>query len=345
MPAINRRWCLGDVEPNADLASLSLTQEHYVYDEEPAPSIEQGQILIQSHYFSPDPMNHAWARGLNGRFSPIPSGAPHRGGTAGVVVASKHPRFQEGDRITGFLEWADFNVSDGTDQLNASLYKVPPDIPLASGLGALGMTGLCGWLGMTDIGRPLPGDTVVVSGASGAIGSIAGQIAKLAGATVIGMARGEAKCQFVGSLGFDAVVDQSRNDWAEQLDTLCPAGIHVFFDNVGGAVLDNLLPRMVRGGRIVVCGATAHYTGEAGITNHLMLAIRGCTMKGFFYFDYAHAWSEARERMADLLRRGLIQDTLDITDGFDLVPSAALGQFQSANFGRKLVSVNDRPDN
>ena len=234
-------------------------------------------------------------------------------------------------------EGVSFGRYEGHDAVRAVW---PDDLPLASGLSALGMTGLCAWLGLSQIGQPIPEDTVVVSGASGAIGSLAGQIASLYGTRVIGTARGADKCQFVSELGFDAAIDQSQTDWPAQLAQLAPNGVDVFFDNVGGEVLDTLLTQMNPSGRIVVCGATAHYSPGASISNHMMLAVTGCTMKGFFYFDYQPYWAQARQRMAQLLSRGAIQDPLDITEGFDRVPQAALGQFQSANFGRKLIQVN-----
>ena len=340
MSTLNRRWCLAEVDAANDLSGLSLSREHFVYDEVPVPKPADGELLIRSAYFSPDPMNHAWARGLAGRFEAIPTGSPHRGGVAGIVEASRHPDFKPGDRVTGFLEWADYNLSRGSDLLDTPLQPVPDDLPLASGLSALGMTGLCAWLGLSQIGQPIPEDTVVVSGASGAIGSLAGQIASLYGTRVIGTARGAEKCQFASELGFDAAIDQSQADWPTQLTQLAPNGVDVFFDNVGGEVLDTLLTQINPSGRIVVCGATAHYSPGAAISNHMMLAVTGCTMKGFFYFDYQPYWAQARQRMAQLLSRGAIQDPLDITEGFDRVPEAALGQFQSANFGRKLIQVN-----
>jgi NADPH-dependent curcumin reductase CurA len=145
------------------------------------------------------------------------------------------------------------------------------------------------------------------------------------------------------SLGFDEVVDQAAGDWAERLARLCPAGIDVFFDKVGGEVLDAALLQMARRGRIVICGATAHYDGTARIANHTMLPVRGCTMAGFFYFDHLDHWPVGRERMADWLRSGTVREVLDIAEGFDAVPEAALGQFTGANIGRKLVRIAEDP--
>ncbi len=273
MTGTNRQWCVARPHEGTGLGGMSLSHDHFALNETAIPVPADGQLLIRSVYFSPDPMNHAWVRGVPGRFDPIPVGAPMRGGIAGRVVASRHPGFKVGDGVTGFLDWSDYCLSDGTDHTGTPLQRVPDGVPLASGLGALGMTGLCAWLGLADIGKPQPGDTVVVSGASGAIGSMAGQLAKLWGTRVIGTARGKAKCEMVMGLGFDAVIDQTSEDMVARLGELCPNGINVFFDNVGGPVLDAALLNMASRGRIVICGATAHYDGKATISHHTMLAV------------------------------------------------------------------------
>jgi NADPH-dependent curcumin reductase CurA len=283
---VNRQWCVARPHAGSGLAGMSLSRDHFHAADAPIPETRDGEVLIKSVYFSPDPMNHAWVRGVPGRLEPIPVGQAMRGGVAGRVVTSHHPAFEDGQGVTGFLDWSDFNVSNGTDRLGVPLQPIPEGVALASGLGALGMTGICAYLGLADIGKPVPGDTVVVSGASGAIGTIAGQIARLAGARVIGTARGEHKCAAVAPLGFDGVVDQTADGWSERLAELCPDGIDVFFDNVGGEVLDAALLLMAQYGRIVICGATAHYDGTGRIANHTMLAVRACTMAGFFYFDH-----------------------------------------------------------
>lgn len=339
----NRRWCVARAHDGSGLSGMSLSRDHFLASEAAIPEPEDGEALIKSVYFSPDPMNHAWVRGVPGRLPPIAVGDAMRGGVAGRVIASRHPLFRVGEGVTGFLDWADFNLSTGTDQLGVPLQRVPQGISLASGLGALGMTGLCAYLGLVDIGKPMPGDTVVVSGASGAIGTIAGQIAKLAGARVIGTARGPSKCAVASGLGFDEVIDQTADGWTERLAALCPDDIDVFFDNVGGEILDAALLLMARRGRIVICGATAHYDGTARIANHTMLAVRGCTMAGFFYFDHLDRWPEGRERLANWLRSGVIREVFDIAEGFEAVPDAALGQFAGANMGRKLVRIADDP--
>jgi len=342
MKAINRQWRVA--RPH-DGAGMSLGREHFAYHETHVPEPAKGEVLIRNIYFSCDPMNHAWVRGLPGRFDPIPVGNPMRGGVAGRVIASRHPDYRVGEGVTGFLDWADFVTSRGVDHTGTPLQRVPSGFSLATGLATLGMTGLCAYFGMTDIGKPGPGDVVVVSGAAGAIGSIAGQIARIAGARTVGIAGGQRKCGWlVDELGYDAAIDYKTGDIASRLSEVCPDGINVFFDNVGGAVLDAALVNMARRSRIVICGGMSSYGGSGyGITNHMMLAIQGCTMGGFFYFDYVDRFAEGIERLDQWLKEGQIKEVLDITEGFEAVPDAALGQFTGANLGKQLVRITDDP--
>ena len=342
----NRRWQVAKSPDSGGLAGsggLALTADIFGRGETAIPVPGPGELLVRSVYFSPDPMNHAWVRGIPGKFAGIAVGDPMKGGIAGRVVASNHPEWKAGDGVTGFLEWQDYVVSDGTDRLATPLQRVPAGVSLASGLATLGMTGLCAWLGVTEIGRTHPGDTVLVSGASGAIGSIAGQVARLAGARVIGIARGTAKCEAVRSLGFDDVIDFSEGDLAANITRLAPKGIDVYFDNVGGPMLDAALVNLAHGARIVICGATAHYSGPTPITNHLMLALSGASMTGFYYFDHIARWPEGRERLGRWLADGSIRELLDVAEGFEAVPAAALAQFSGGNTGRKLVRIADDP--
>jgi NADPH-dependent curcumin reductase CurA len=291
-------------------------------------------------------MSHAWVRGLPGKFDPLPVGAVMRGGIAGRVVASRLEGWNMGDQVTGFLDWADYSVSNGVDYMGVPLERVPVQVPLASGLSAMGMTGICAWIGLSDIGRPIPGDTVLVSGASGGIGSLAGQIAKVLGARTVGIAGGLEKCALVTGLGFDAVVDYKASGLTEQIAKACPDGANVFFDNVGGPLLDAALLNMANNGRIVICGALAHYGAQpTPIFNHMQLAMRSLSMQGFFYFSQTHRWAEARARIAQYLSNGSIRDPLDIAEGFDTVPEVAISQFAGGVKGRKLIHIAGSPAN
>ncbi len=342
----NRVWQVARLPDAGGVASdggLRLSTDVFGRSEIAVPEPGAGEVLIRAVWFSPDPMNHAWVRGIPGKFDPIAIGQPMKGGIAGRVIASNHPDWHEGDGVTGFLEWQDYVVSDGTDRLGAPLQRVPAGVALESGLATLGMTGLCAWLGMTGIGRPQPGDIVLVSGASGAIGSIAGQVARLAGARVIGIARGAAKCDLVRSLGYDAAIDATAGDLPAAIRAEAPGGVDVFFDNVGGFMLDAALANLAHGARVVICGATAHYDGPTPVTNHLMLAMKGASMAGFFYFDHVARWAEGRARLRRWLAAGDIREVIDVSHGFDTVPDAALAQFEGRAAGRKLVRIADDP--
>ncbi|MCK9563218.1 MAG: NADP-dependent oxidoreductase [Bacteroidales bacterium] len=337
--AINRQWLVGQVEDHGP--GLSLTREHYVYHEASRPEIRQGEVLIRTVYLSPDPMNHAWAKGWSEKFPAIPAGSPLRGGIAGHVIASHHPDWSVGDAVTGFLDWADYSVSDGTDHLGVPIQKVPADVALASGLTALGMSGLCAYLGLSMV-NPFPGETVLVSGASGAIGSLAGQIARLGGTRVIGIAGGTDKCALVRQLGFHDVLDYRQGQLTAQLAELCPEGVDVFFDNVGGDTLDAALANIAIGGRVMICGGLSHYGAESvGIHNHIQLAMRSVSMRGFYYFDHVDQWPKGRRQLARWLRTGQIVEALDIEDGFERVPEISLAQFSGGVKGRKLIRISD----
>ena len=334
----NRQWTVG--HPGKDPGGLCLTHGHFVPADGAVPTPGDGQLVIRAVYLAPDPMNHAWVRGMPGKFDPLPQGSVMRGGVAGRVVASRHPHWKPGDGVAGFLDWADYSLSHGIDHMGMPLERVPADVSLASGLSALGMTGLCAWLGLAAFGRPLPGDTVLVSGASGGIGSMAGQIAKLFGARAVGIAGGADKCAAALRFGFDAAVDYKSPDLAGQIANECPRGADVFFDNVGGPLLDAALVNMADHGRIVICGAVAHYgAAPTPIFNHMQLALRSLTMQGFFYFNLANRWPEGRARLAQWLKDGSIRDTVDITEGFHSVPDVAIKQFAGGGTGRKLIRI------
>ena len=339
---VNRQWIVADA---AGGNGLGLTRDQFEYRETTAPEPAEGEVLVRNVYFSCDPMNHAWVKGMEERFKAIPVGNPMCGGVAGRVIKSRHPDFKPGDAVTGFMEFADYVATGPFDRTGTPLQRIPEGFSLASGLATLGMNGLCAYFGMGDFGRVKPGDTVVVSGAAGAIGTVAGQLAKLSGARVIGIAGGPKKCALLtGDLGFDAAIDYKSEHVMTRMAELCPDGIDVFFDNVGGEILDSALANMAHGGRIVICGGIAGYNSQApGLQNHMALAMRGVTMSGFFFFDYVARFGEGVKRLAALMRAGQIKEVLDVADGFLALPDAALGQFLGANIGKQLVKIADDP--
>ena len=338
MDEISRQWVLTDAPGKV---GMQLETAQFGRREVSIPEPADGEVLIRNVFFACDPINHAWVKGLGGHLKPLPPDSPMCGGTAGRVIASRHPDFAPGDAVSGFLELSDFVTCGSVDRIGAPLQKLPADATLASGLATLGMTGLCAYFGMADIGRPRPGDTVVVSGAAGAIGTVAGQLGRVSGARVVGIAGGPSKCALlVEQLGFDAAIDYKNEDIALRLQELCPTGIDVFFDNVGGSILDTALTNMARRGRIVICGGISAYNTEPiGLKNHLILAVRSCSMAGFYFFDLADRFPEGVSRLATLMRSGQIREILDIAEGFDAMPAASHDQFSGRNVGKKLVRI------
>jgi NADPH-dependent curcumin reductase CurA len=342
MKTVNRQWCVAAAPDNG---GLSLVREQFAYNESEIPDPASGEVLIRNVYFSCDPMNHAWVKGLGDRFIPIPVGNPMRGGVAGRVVSSRHPDFKVGDAVTGFLDWADYVTTGPIDRMGAPIQRIPAEFELASGLATLGMTGLCAYFGVSDIGKPQLGDTMVVSGGAGAIGSVAGQLGRIAGARVIGIVGDQKKCDLLTQdLGFDAAINYKTEDVMQRLTELCPEGIDVFFDNVGGTLLDIGLANMARRGRIVICGGISGYNAAPhGLLNHMILAIKGCTMGGFFFFDLISRFTEGVARLAHWMKKGQLKEILTVVEGFESVPDAALGQFSGTNTGKQLVKIAEDP--
>lgn len=340
MSNTNRAWRVG--QPNDDtVGGMALVRGHFERSEADKPSPGEGQLVVKAEYFSPDAMNHAWVRGMPGKFDPLAPGTIMRGGVAGTVVESRNPAFPEGTRVTGFLDWADYSLSDGTDHMGVPLQVIPEGIETHSGLVTLGMSGVCAWLGLFHFSHPKPGDDILVSGASGAIGSIVGQLVPLVGGRAIGIAGGPEKCAAALDAGFDAMVDYKAPDLVGQIAEACPDGVNIFFDNVGGDLLSSALVNMAHFSQIMICGGTAHYGAHpAPIYNHIHLAMQSVNMRGFFYFDHVDLWGEARARLGEFLKSGRIREWMDIAEGFDATPDAALAGFSGGTKGRKLVRLN-----
>lgn len=343
----NRQWCFHNPHNVNDLA---LSVENFSFREVEVPRPGPGEILVRSHFLSCDPMNHAWAAGLPElwarRLPPafqrvITPGDPMRCAATGEVVLSNHPDFSVGDHVSGFLEAADFTVSGTIDLAGLPLHKIARDQSLESGLSTLGMTGLCAYFGMTDIGQPASGETVLVSGASGAIGHVAGQLAKKVGAHVVGIAGGATKAQVLrDDLNFDAVIDYKQPDISAQMERHCPDGVDVYFDNVGGALLDLVLLHINPAARLVICGNMTTYDGTAtGLQNITMLAIQRATMGGVFFFDYGDRTEAAIADLTDDLRQGAIRELFDISEGFASYPAASMSQYGRGGLGKRMVSI------
>lgn len=320
--------------------------DNFRLEESTMPVPVAGLILLRTLYLSLDPY-------MRGRMSDAPSyappvevGAEMIGGTVSRVEDSLHPDYQAGELVLGFNGWQDYAISDGT-----GLTKLDPGMPQPSlALGALGMPGFTAYMGLLDIGQPKPGETVVVAAASGAVGSVVGQIAKLKGCRVVGVAGGAEKCRsVVDELGFDACIDHHSTDFSQQLATACPKGIDVYFENVGGKVFDAVLPLLNPAARIPVCGLIAHYNDTAlptgpdrlGLLTRTLLTKR-IKMQGFIIFDdYGHRYGEFYSQMSTWLNEGKISFREDIVDGLENAPQAFIGLLEGKNFGKLVIRVTN----
>jgi hypothetical protein len=259
----------------------------------------------------------------------------------GRVIASKNPEIAVGDYVYGLLGVQEFALSNGK-----GLTKVDPGaIPLPVYLGTLGMPGMTAYFGLLDIGQPKAGETVVVSGAAGAVGTVVGQIARIKGCNVVGIAGGAEKCNYiVKELGFNAAVDYKAEDVRKALQKHCPKGVDVYFDNVGGDILDAVLTQLARGARIIICGAISQYNNTApikGPSNYLSLLVNRASMKGMVVFDYADRYREAAREMAGWMGAGKLKSREYIVEGLETFPDTLLKLFKGENTGKLILKVAD----
>jgi NADPH-dependent curcumin reductase CurA len=308
--------------------------------EEPVQEPGEGQFLVKTLYLSLDPAMRTWMR-EQGSYAVLELGQVVPVSAIGKVIASRHASFTVGDYVNGVFGSQEYAVSDGQ-----GVVKVDPDLaPLPTHLGTLGQPGLTAYFGLLDVARPQSGETVVVSAAAGAVGSTAGQIAKLKGCRVVGIAGGAEKCRFlVERLGFDAAVDYKAEDVGKALPQHCPDGVNVFFDNVGGEILDAVLTRIAVRARIVLCGATSQYNASdivRGPANYLSLILNRANMAGFLIFDYVDRYPEGRRELEQWLRTGKLHSHEHVVEGFDQFPRALRMLFEGANLGKLVLKVAD----
>jgi NADPH-dependent curcumin reductase CurA len=335
---VNRRFVL------AARPSGKPRAENFRLEEAPIPQPGDGEVLLRTLYLSLDPY-------MRGRMSDEPSYAPPValgnvmvGGTVCRVESSKHRDYAGGDLVVAYSGWQDYAISNG-----AGLMKLSPGVARPSqALGVLGMPGFTAYMGLLDIGKPQPGETVVVAAATGAVGSAVGQIAKLKGCRVVGVAGGPEKCNFaVEELGFDACVDHRGENLREKLKNACPKGVDVYFENVGGAVLEAVLPLLNVHARVPVCGLIAYYNenkAPQGVDNlpllmHILL-VRRITMRGFIInLEYGSRFGEFFRAMSGWVAEGKIRDREDIVEGLENAPRAFIGLLEGRNFGKLIVRV------
>jgi NADPH-dependent curcumin reductase len=313
--------------------------EHFDYVEEPLPELADGQVLIKTAYISLDPAMRGWMSEGRSYIPPVQIGEVMRAGTVGEVVESKGQKFAVGDHVTGWLGVQEYAVCDEN-----AVFKVDAgEIPLTTYLGALGMPGLTAYFGLLDVGAPKEGETVVVSGAAGAVGSVVGQIAKIKGCRVVGIAGGPDKCAWiVDELGFDAAIDYKSEDVGDALRKHCPEGVDVYFDNVGGEILDAALARLARGARVVICGAISQYnkmTSMSGPSNYMSLLVNRARMEGFVVIDYMGRAPEAVGEMSGWIAEGKLVAREDVVEGFESFPHALQKLFRGENVGKLVLKV------
>lgn len=304
---------------------------------QPVPDIGDGQVLVRNHYLSLDPYMRMRMTDAKSYADPQPLGEVMIGGTAGEVIASKHPKFAVGDKVVGMLGWTEVGVSDGS-----LLKKVDTThIPLSAYLGAVGMPGMTAWYGLNQIIRPQPGQTVAVSAAAGAVGSVAGQLAKLNGCRVIGIAGGKKKCDYVvQELGFDACVDYKGGDLFADMKAAAPDGIDGLFENVGGAVMDASLARMNPFGRVALCGMIAGYDGHMMPVHYLHMALSMRLMiQGFIISEHMDLWPQGLGELGQLVASGKLNYRETIADGLAAAPDAFIGMLRGRNLGKQLVKL------
>jgi NADPH-dependent curcumin reductase CurA len=294
---------------------------------------------VRNHYISLDPAMRGWMNDGRSYVPPVGLGEVMRAGAVGEVVGSRHPDWKEGDHAVGMFGMQDYAAVDV-----AGAQKVDPAMaPLPLFLSALGMPGMTAYFGLLDIGNPQPGQTVVVSAASGAVGALVGQIARIKGARAVGLAGGPEKCRYVTEeLGFDACIDYKNENIGKGLSAHCPKGIDVYFDNVGGEILDLCLARITRKARVIICGAISQYNSTEGIEgpkNYLSLLVNNARMEGFVVFNYAARYGEGIRDMAGWLHSGKMKSKEDIVDGLETFPETLLKLFSGENFGKLMIKA------
>jgi len=311
----------------------------FTIESTPVPQPGAGQVLVRSILLSLDPAMRGWMDDRHSYVPPIGLGEVMRGLAVGEVVASEDPAFSPGQHVSALVGWQQYAVLPAKE-----LTPIPPGVPLELALGPLGMTGMTAYFGLLDVGEPQPGETVLVSGAAGAVGSLVGQIAKIKGCRVVGVAGSDAKCEWLtDELGFDAAINyKSAEDLYGSLRTACPQGVDVYFDNVGGPLLDIALGLLNQRGRIAICGAISIYNATEpppGPANYLSLLVNRGRMEGFIVFDYAKRYGEAVAAISQWLAEGRIQARHEIIEGLENAPEALLRLFDGSNQGKLMVRV------
>lgn len=310
------------------------------------PSIGDGQVLVRLTHVAFEPAMRGWINEGDSYIKAVEIGEVMRAAGVGEIIESKHPDLQPGDMVQGMFGWQEYAAVDVEGAL-LPVQKLPAGVTPEMALSVLGITGLTAYFGMLDVGKPEEGDTVVVSGAAGATGSIAGQIAKIKGAgQVIGIAGGPEKCKWlVEEAGFDAAIDYKSEKVGKRLHELAPKGINVFFDNVGGEILDAALANLANGARVAICGGISSYNDATGAPpgprNYMMLVLKTSTMQGFLLGQFGKRFGEAAGQLGEWVASGKLKFAVDVQEGFENTPKTFLRLFEGKNLGKQLLKVAD----
>jgi NADPH-dependent curcumin reductase CurA len=302
------------------------------------PQPGDGEVLVRTLYISVDPYLRSRMREGRSYVAPFAVGQVIESGAVGEVVESRSPNFQTGDVVTGMFGWRLYNTATGD-----TVIKAPARFPVTTALGVLGMPGLTAYFGLLDIGQPKDGETVLVSGAAGAVGTTVCQIAKIKGCRVVGVAGSEEKNRYLkDELGVDAVINYKEGDIRQALKEACPDGVDVYFDNVGGEVSDATLPLLKHGARIIICGQISIYNldqPDLGLRPQPYMLISSASMKGFIITDYSKRFSEGVKQLAQWLGEGKLKYAENIVEGFENTPRAFIGLFSGENLGKQIVKI------
>lgn len=349
MTAVNRQIVLTSNPTD------QFSPDNFAMKEGPIPVPADGEFLVRNLYLSLDPAMRIWAAPMDGYAPPVRLGEVMRGFTVSQVVESRHPDFKAGDIVNGMDGWQDYAISNGVNYNEKGIqdsWKLSgiqaAGLPISTGISVLGTTGLTGYYGIVHVGRVQPGDTVLVSGAAGAVGSIAGQVAKLKGAgKVVGIAGSDEKCRLLTEeFGYDAAINYKTDDVMTALGQACPNGVDVYFDNVGGDTLDAALAHLAMGGRVVLCGAISQYTqleqGSQGPANYLALLLKRGQMEGFIVLDHYPALrAEMEAELINWLKSGDMTYRDEEVAGLEAAMTAVNKLYDGSNMGKLLVKIAD----
>ena len=339
----NRQWTV------AEHPTQGLNLSHFGYKETPVPNIQDGEVLLKTHYLNLAPVMRMYMMADGGGYSTerlLKKGDVIHGRGIGEVIKSKHKDYAIGDFLQGQIGWQSYKVSAVTDQ-EKFIKMTPRGVPAYYALSALGMTGFSAYVGFIVKGQPQPGEAVLVSGAAGGVGSLVVQMAKAMGCyPVVGIAGGPEKCSLLKDLGADETIDYKAGDIIPAVKKHFPNGINVFFDNVGGTILNDTIPHLAKFGRIISCGAISEYAnnGVSQLSNYGEIRHLDADIRGFYVYNHQDKFEKAEEDIAGWIKSGRLKALVDIKDGFENMPEALIGLYQGANKGKSIVRVNSGED-